>query len=203
MALSYTKLVRFDLLKDLKESLLKQKHSIEDFLRFLDIYQEIINADRFIKELPSFPHSTKNIIRGEMMSAIGSTLAIEGIFLREDEISEALQEPDLEVSIQRNKQEVLNSRNVYNYIRQEVNKCEGDFVYTIDHICKIHELFTEHIDYPGNQPGSFRNCTATFGYPRKPSLCDDYKSIYQAVKYFVEWLQLPFEDLSLWFAQRY
>ena len=65
MTLNYTKLIRFDLLKDLEGISLENKDNIAGFLKFLNIYQEIQNADQFIKDLPSFPYSTKNIIRGD------------------------------------------------------------------------------------------------------------------------------------------
>ena len=187
MVLSYTKLIRFDLLRDV-ESRLKAQGDFNAFLEFLKICQEIDKVDYFIKEMPSFPRSTKNIIRSELVSAIGSTLAIEGISLREDEIKEVLRESGLKGDIQRKEQEVLNSRNVYEYIKREVDNCKGDFVYTIEHICTIHKYFTENVEYIGNYPGKFRNIGATFGDPRKPSLCGSYNDIYKAVKFFTEWL---------------
>ncbi len=188
MALNYTQLIRFDLLKEVEEALAESQENVYALIGFLNIWQDINNADELIKELPSYPHSTKNIIRSELVSAIGSTLAIEGISLKEEEIKEVLQEPDLKDNIQKKRQEVLNSQRVYEYIRQEVDNCEGDFVYTIEHVCTIHKYFTENIGYVGNYPGRFRDSGTTFGDPRKPSLCGSYKDIYQAVKHFTEWL---------------
>jgi cell filamentation protein, protein adenylyltransferase len=193
MALSYQKLIQFDLLEDLEENLFSkaEEDNVHKFIDFFNVFQNIKSIDQFIKEVPSFPRSNKNIVRSELVRSIGSTLAIEGIVLREDEIEETLQESEeseLQSSIERKKREVLNSRDVYEYICETVNRNEGDFVYTIDHICTIHKLFTKGIDYLGNKPGQFRNCGATFGDPRKPSLCDNYDSIYMAVKHFVEWL---------------
>lgn len=188
MALNYTKLIQLDLLNDLDDGLLSNKDSNQRLFDFMAVYQEIKNADQFIKDLPLFPLSTEDIERDELVSAIGSTLAIEGVFLRKEEIAETLQEPDRNERIQRNRQEILNSRNVYDYIRQEVDNHKGSFIFTIEHIYEIHKHFTEGINYSGNYPGRFRNCAVTFGDPRKPGFCDNYDSVYLAMKHFIEWL---------------
>ncbi len=73
--------------------------------------------DRFIRDCPSFPGSNKNIIRDELVSAIGSTLAIEGITLREEEIKESITKQTFKI-LQRKQKEILNSRNVYDYIKK-------------------------------------------------------------------------------------
>lgn len=188
MPLSYKKLIQFDLLNDVESSLGSDQKQLDQLFRFFQVVQEINNADQFIKDLPSFPYSTKNIVRGELISAIGSTLAIEGINLKEDEIDEVLQNPELKDRIQINKQEVLNSQKVYNYIVNEVNNHEGKVVFTEDHICTIHKFFTENIGYFANKPGVYRDTGATFGEPRKKSLCSNYADIYTAMKNFIVWL---------------
>jgi len=186
MALSYTQLIRFDLLSEIESSL--EINGIDMLMKFFALQQEINIVDRLIREMPSFPHSNKQIFRNELVSAIGSTLAIEGISLEREEIDEVLQEPDLKHKIEKKQQEALNSRNVYNYVKKEIDNCEGDFIFTIDHICKIHEYFTDGIEYPGNYPGRFRNTGAIFGDPKKKSLCGNYEDIFVAMKGFVEWL---------------
>ena len=198
MALSYLQLMRFDLLKEV-DSAIHDKGVLDKYLKFSTLCHEINKADQFIKELPAFPFSTKNIIRNELVSAIGSTLAIEGITPGRDEIIDAVEEPPLDEKLEKRKQEIVNSVKVYDYIIEEVDACAGQFVYTVDHICKIHELFTDNIEYFGNYPGRFRDTAATFGEPRKKSLCGNYTDIYQAIKYFVEWLNED-ED-GLWADQ--
>jgi len=189
MALTYTQLIRFDLLNELEKRLFSDQDQLEQFFDFQRIALQIDNADHFIKELPSFPHSNKNIVRDELVSAIGSTLAIEGITVADDEIRETLDaKTTLQDSIQRRKQEVLNSQDVYDYIISEIDGCKGKYVYTPEGINSVHERFTGGIDYLGNSPGRYRNTQAIFGDPSKQSLCGQYTEIYEAMKLFVEWL---------------
>lgn len=189
MALSYTQLIRFDLLSGLEERLLSNAKQVGKFFEFQTIAQKIDVADQFIKELPSFPHSNKNIIRDELVSAIGSTLAIEGIAVDNEKIKETLDGgADLQVEMQRKRQEVVNSRIVYDYIIHDIDGSGGKFAYSLEGINCVHEHFTSGIDYPGNSPGRYRNTGATFGDPRKPSLCRNYTEVYQAMTLFVEWL---------------
>lgn len=195
MGLTYSKLIKFDLIDDI-ETKLDNKEYRDKFLGFFKICQDIMDADRFIRDCPSFPYSTKNIIRDELMSAIGSTLAIEGITVREDEIKETLQQTKLQDNLKRKQQEVLNSRNVYDYIQSEINNCAGKFIYEEEHISRIHKLFTDNIEYIGNQPGRYRNCPASFGEPRKKGLCETYADIYNAMKNFIEWLNRETTGLS-------
>jgi Fic family protein len=194
MSLTYSKLIKFDLVDD-AEAKLDKKEYRDKFMEFFKICGDIIDTDEFIRDCPSFPYSTKNIVRDELMSAIGSTLAIEGITLREDEIKETLQQTRLQDNLKRKQQEVLNSQNVYDYIQNEVNNCEGKFIYKLEHVNQIHKLFTEKIEYIGNRPGQYRNCTALFGEPRKKSLCETYADIYTAMKGFIDWLNRETTEL--------
>jgi Fic family protein len=188
MTLNYQKLIAFDLVNDLEEKLAE---NLDKFLEFFNVYQQIQSVDDFIRGCPSFPDSTKKIVRDELMFAIGSTLAIEGIKLKEEEIRETLQQPEnikLQDKLQRKQQEVLNSEKVYAYVQDVVNKCGGQFVYEEEHIKTIHRLFTENIEYPGNQPGTYRNTAVLFGEPRKYSLCEDWTQVNKAMGNFVKWL---------------
>ena len=189
MSLSYKKLIQFDLLDAVEKNLMDDK---EKFFEFFSTIQGIIAADRFIRDCPSFPGSNKTIIRNELVSAIGSTLAIEGIIIKEDEIKETLQKPSFKDNIKRKQQETLNSQNVYDYIQDTVNafrrENDGKFIYKDEYIINIHRKFTENIDYIGNRPGAYRNTSASFGDPRKISLCRNYSDIYAAMKNYVDWL---------------
>jgi len=179
MSLNYDKLLRFDLLNDADQ---KFNDDREKCLEFLKLCYDIGATDRFIRECPSFPGSTKSIIRDELVSVIGSTLSIEGIVLREEEIKEALQDPSL------GNIHAVNSRKVYDYIHEEIRQSKGNFVYKEEYITKIHELFTAGIDYIGSKPGVYRDINASFGEPRRVSLCHNYADIYQAMKNYIEWL---------------
>ena len=185
MNLDYNKLIQFDLLNDAEAKLMQGR---ENIFELFTVFQNIFNADSFIRNCPSFPGSTKNIERDELVSAIGSTLAIEGITFREEEIKETLDKANLQAKIQRKQQEILNSRDVYDYIKKAVHEQKGEFVYKDEHIINIHRLFTANISYLGNQPGTYRNMNTSFGDPRKRGLCENYTDIYKAMGNFINWL---------------
>jgi Fic family protein len=196
MRLSYNKLIQYDLLDDAEANLTNNQ---EKFFEFFTTFQNVIAADRFIRDCPSFPDSNKTIIRDELVSAIGSTLAIEGIVIKEEEIREAIQKPVLTANLQRKQQEALNSRNVYGYIINTVNTVilerKGEFVYKDDYVRNIHRLFTENINYIGSQPGAYRNTSTSFGDLRKVSLCQNYPDIYKAMNNYINWLNQKKEGI--------
>lgn len=189
MRLSYNKLIRYDLLENVEENFVDNQ---EKLYEFFGIYQNIIVADRFIRDCPSFPDSNKTITRDELISAIGSTLAIEGVMIKEEEIKEAIQKPTLTENLQQRQREALNSKNVYEYIITAVSdfcrEQKGEFIYIDEHVINIHKLFTENINYIGNKPGAYRNTNASFGEPRKISVCQSYPDIYKAMKNYIDWL---------------
>jgi len=189
MALNYGKLLRFDLLDEADNNLV-QSDNKEEFFEFIKLSQGIWNVNQFIIDCPSFPGSTKEIVRDELVSAIGSTLAIEGILLQDNEIKDAIQEQPLapEEVVRRKEQYASNSRDVYDYMQQEVPGANQAFTYTQEHILTIHRLFTKNIESVGNKPGAYRNMQARFGYPPKTSLCENGEQVYQAMKLYVEWL---------------
>ena len=195
MGLSYNKLIQFDLLDDAEAKLTQNR---ENLFGFLSTFQDIAAADKFIRDCPSFPDSTETIVRDELVSAIGSTLAIEGIVIKEEEIKETIQKRNSERHPQQKQQEIhtLNSQDVYNYIQKTVRKNKEKFVYKDEHIIKIHRLFTANIDYLGNKPGRYRNMSAFFGdNPRRKSLCENYEEIYKAMANFINWLNQENEGL--------
>lgn len=153
MRLSYSKLIQYDLLEGIEANLTNNQ---KKFFEFFEIYQNLIAADRFIRDCPSFPDSNETIIRDELVSAIGSTLAVEGVIIKEEEIKEAIQKSTFTDNLQKRQQEVLNSKNVYDYIINTVStfrrEQKGEFVYKDEHILNIHKTFTENINYIGNKP---------------------------------------------------
>ncbi len=195
MGLSYNKLIQFDLLDDAEAKLTQNR---ENLFGSLSTFQDIAAADKFIRDCPSFPDSTETIVRDELVSAIGSTLAIEGIVIKEEEIKETIRKRNSGRHPQQKQQEIhtLNSQDVYNYIQKTVHKNKGKFVYKDEHIIKIHRLFTANINYLGNKPGRYRNISAFFGdNPRRKSLCENYKEIYKAMANFINWLNQENEGL--------
>jgi len=188
MELTYDKLIMFDLAEQLEASLLKNQ-GIDTFMQFQSVSSDIEKIDEFIKESPSFPGSTDKIIRSELVSVVGATLAIEGTQLDENEIEIAFNKADLKQNLQSKEQEAENSRNVYNFIRQLDQDNHGKLVYNEQIIKQIHKYFTENMNYLSNTPGLYRtNFIATFGSPRKESLCRTDSEIGTAMLKFVEWL---------------
>ncbi len=193
MELTLEKLIKFDLLDELEKSLFRDKeHSIDFFATF----REIQIADQFTRDCPSFPGSTAKIIRSEMVSAIGSTLAIEGTKLDADEIEESFRKCERQQVLQRTEQEAENSRKVYEFIRSLAKRPQAEFTYTEQMIKQIHKYFTDGLNYLGNVPGLYRREFVTqFGEPGRPGLCRTGTEVSKAMVNFVDWLNRKDEGL--------
>lgn len=184
MSLTCEELMAFNLMEEVEQSVTN-----EIIKKFFFIVGEIEKIDRFIIELPSFPGSTDKIIRGELVSAIGSTLSIEGTILEKAEIEESFRKADLGESLKRKEQEAENSRKVYAFIREFVDNNNTGFEYSEALIKQLHSYFTADMNYLSNVPGQYRsNFIATFGVPRKDSLCRTQSEIEDAMQRFVLWL---------------
>jgi len=191
MALNLEKLMKYDLIEDVETKMRKQDN-FGSFFDFFDISQQIITNDKFIRECPAFPGSTDKILRSELISSVGATLAIEGTRLTEQEIEESLQKADLNKQLERKDQEANNSTNAYENIRKLVREYrknqEGEFIYSEEHIKNIHRDITDNIDYIGNVPGQYRDINPTFGEPPKKSLCRKKYTVETAMSKLINWL---------------
>lgn len=187
--LSRNKLRQFDLEKDLEEELLKSKENQAKLFELLADIHQIYTVDKFIKDCPSFPGSNKDIIKREIISSIGATLAIEGTILREEEIEESFQKADLQIKLKNKEQESVNTKRAYKYIVDAVKDWEGEFVYSEEHIQTIHYYLTDNVEsISPNVPGQYRDTSARFGEPRRISLYKSRTEIMGAMAKFVEWL---------------
>lgn len=191
MTLNLEKLMKYDLIEDV-ETKMKDQDSFSLFYDFFDISQQIITNDKFIRECPAFPGSTDKILRSELISSIGATLAIEGTRLTEQEIEESLEKADLKKELKKRDQEAQNSRNAYENIRKLVSDYkknhEDKFIYSEEHIKNIHRDITENIDYIGNVPGQYRDINPIFGEPPKKSLCRKKYDVEMAMSKLINWL---------------
>ena len=192
MELDFERLIEFDLIEKFEEELFKGNqivNNIETMNEFITSLHQIRSVDQFIKDSPSFPGSTDKIIRNEMVSAIGATLAIEGTQLGNDEIEESFHKADLNESLERKQQEAENSRRVYQFIIDLVRGTESKFIYSEAIIKQIHKYFTENMNYLGNKPGDYRgDFPATFGVPRREGLCKTRSDVTVAMAQFVKGL---------------
>ena len=190
MALNLTKLTKYDLIEDIETKLKgpNNEKQLKLFFEFFDTYQQIITNDKFIRDCPAYPGSTDKILRSELVSSIGATLAIEGTKLTEEEIEKSLQKADLNKELERKEQEAQNSRNAYDHIIDLVKNSGGKFIYSEEHIKHIHKHITEHIDYVGNVPGQYRDINPIFGEPPKRSFCKTKTDVEVAISKLISWL---------------
>ncbi|MDP2925581.1 MAG: Fic family protein [Nanoarchaeota archaeon] len=196
MELTYDKLIKFDLIENFQEKLMSEKN-FSGFSEFFSIIQEIQSTDQFIKDSPSYPGSTNKIIRGELISAIGATLAIEGSTIQREEIEESFRKADLNEKLERIEQEAENSRKVYQFIIDMCCEKKDNFIYNEQMIKQIHKYFTEDINYLSNRPGDYRDFIVSFGIPRMDGLCRTRTEIEKAMKNFINWLNSDRNEISI------
>lgn len=188
MELTLEKLSEFDLVETIEAAFFKEGKA-DKLVDYFKTVQEIQSIDQFIKDSPSFPGSTDKIIRDELVSAVGATLAIEGTVLGKEEISKSFDKADLNETLRRKEREADNSRRVYKLIIEIVSNNDGEFRYRDSMIKQIHAYFTENMNYLGNRPGDYRgDFRATFGVPRREGLCKTRSEIVTAMTNFVHWL---------------
>lgn len=193
MELTLDKLLQFDLVGDAENALFDGRASskLQDFMR---LQGDILNTNRFICDCPSYPGSTDKIIRDEMVSAIGSTLAIEGRVLDPRETEESFSKAGRDEVLSRGELEAENSRKVYAFVVELVKSGGSQFKYEETQIKHIHKLFTDGLNYLGNAPGNYRGeIETTFGNPRRPGLCRNNSEVADAMTEFVCWLNRPGE----------
>ena len=197
MLLDLKKLGKFDLEKDLENALLSGDEKPTRLLGFLNTISEIQAVEQFIRDLPSYPGSTENIMKDELRSimkdelrsAVGATLAIEGTILRDEEIEESFQKADLQKKLEKRQQEAQNTRRAYQYIIEAVDAGGDRFTCSEAHIKKIHQYLTWDIQYVSpNVPGQYRDLPAKFGEPKKISFCKSRVDIETVMAKFITWL---------------
>ncbi|MHC4436825.1 MAG: Fic family protein [Planctomycetota bacterium] len=189
MGMNLEILNKFDLEKKLEKDIFNDETRRDRLTVFLNTLLEIRVEDRFIRDCPSFPESTKDIFEKELVSAVGATLAIEGTNLGEEEILESFQKADLKQALKQKDQEASNTRDAYTHIIDIVKNRQGNFVYKENDIKDIHEHLTTNIDCVSpNVPGQYRDMRASFGNPRKYSFCRTEDDIEMTMSNFVNWL---------------
>ena len=160
------------------------KFDSHDCLEMFQLRNKIAGLHSLIVEMPAFPNVPDRILRNELIRAVGSTTAIEGNTLSNEEISDAFAKADKNFTLQKLEQEVQNSREVYIFIinnRDQIDKL------TLPLLRQIHNITTKNLPYISNKPGQLRNDQVKFGVPELPSLFPDQASVENAVNKFIEW----------------
>lgn len=189
MALNLEKLNKFDLAKNLEKEIFNDETKHDHLTTFLKTIFELQVEDRFIRDCPAFPQSTQDIFNKELASAVGATLAIEGINLSEEEIEESFQKADLQKKLEEKEQEASNTRDAYKHIIDMVKNQRNGFVYKEDDIKDIHAHLTINIECVSpNVPGQYRDLKASFGNPRKFSFCETKSDIEMTMANLINWL---------------
>lgn len=196
MRLTFERLVKFDLAKRLEADIFRGDNP-KRLCHFLQIVHKLQTADQFIRDCPSYPGSTDKIIRSEMISAIGSTLAIEGGNLAAEEIEESLQKAERHQQLLRSEREAENSRKVYEGIADAARKVDVQFEYREQVIRQIHTWFTDGLNYQGNAPGKYREFEIKFGDPPRAGLCKTEAQVKGAMRNLIEWLNCGDEGLLI------
>lgn len=176
MTLTADRLLQFDLFS----------FKTDGLLEMFQLSNRIAALHSIITEMPAFPKVPDIILRDELMRAVGSTTAIEGNTLTEDEIRAAFAKADKKFVLQKLEQEVQNSREAYEFIKKcvfENNIAE----LSVPIIRQIHNITTKNLPYISNKPGQLRNDQVKFGVPILPSLFPDQLSVEKALNSFIKW----------------
>ena len=158
----------------------------EDINEIIGLQLRITTLYSTIIEMPSFPKVPDSILRYELDRAVGSTTAIEGNTLTQEEIKAAFDKADKKFVLQTREQEVQNSREVYEFIVNEIYKKDIKEL-SLPLLRQIHKITTNDLPYISNKPGLLRNGQVEFGFPKLPSLFPDQLSVETAVSRFLGW----------------
>ncbi len=184
MSLTPREFLRFDLYKS----------DTEETMELLLLSMKVSSLNSYIVEIPSYPKLPRSILKNELLRAIGSTTAIEGNTLTEEEIQEAFEKADANTKLVRLEQEVQNSREAYLFIRDLV--AQGEHVpMSVELIRQVHKITTKGIDHIANVPGKLRTGQVEFGHPPQPSLFPTEADVMEALQRFVSWCDTSDADL--------
>ncbi|MBU8934342.1 MAG: Fic family protein [candidate division Zixibacteria bacterium] len=177
MPLSKDKILQFDLLDDV------------DLDRAIELFRPINRISgllTLVTEMPSSPRVPAVIFRNELKRAVGSTTAIEGNTLTENEIAAAFEKSDKGQTLNRLEQENQNIRNVYEFLVDQTS-ADGPTEMSVGFLRQMHTFITRDLPDPSNKPGQLRTGQVHFGVPLLPSLFPDQAGVETAVDGFVKW----------------
>ena len=180
MVLDQEKLLKFDLLAQTDLAALAKTYGIYKQINEIKVLHSLI------VEMPSFPRVPDIVLRNEKIRAVGSTTAIEGNTLTQEQIQKAFDKADKSYALNRLEQEVQNSREVFDFLVNDIYiKDMSDL--SLELLRQIHKITTKEIPHPSNRPGLIRTGQVSFGEPSLPSLFPDQASVEKAVNKFILW----------------
>ena len=159
-------------------------HKSGDILRCL---AEIKVLASVIRGIPLPPYVQARMDSLNIVRAVRGTTGIEGTEASEEEVAMIIQSPPgkrvLPISRARDEQEVLNARELMDYITQIVRDDPRSMI-TEQMICDFHYRLTKDIDYESNIPGKYRRNAVQAGDYRPPPTGEEVERL---TREFVEW----------------
>lgn len=142
---------------------------------------------RVIRGIPIPPRVQQRLDRLNILRAVRGTTGIEGTELSEEEVDLVVESPPgaapLGPGREREEQEVRNAETLMQYVGQYVQHNPTAPV-TESLIMEFHRILTEGINYPHNEPGSYRNHSVIVGSYRPPPTGEEVRRL---MSEFVRW----------------
>lgn len=141
-----------------------------------------------IRNIPIPPSVQNRLDRLNILRAVQGTTGIEGTELTEEELGRILgtdsEAPALERGREREEREARNAEALMRYVAEFVSH-NPEAPVSEPLILKFHEILTEGIDYPHNEPGRYRNHPVNVGFYRPPADGDEVRRLMSEM---VRWL---------------
>jgi Fic family protein len=141
-----------------------------------------------IRGIPLPPGVQKYIDSLNIMRAVRGTTGIEGTELSETEVEQIISaSPEGHVlprARQRAEQETKNANNVMIFVANTLER-DPNYPVTEDLIRTLHQLTTQGIDYPANDPGVYRSHSVHAGTYVPPRTGDEVRCL---MAQFIHWL---------------
>jgi Fic family protein len=141
-----------------------------------------------IRGIPLPPGVQKYIDSLNIMRAVRGTTGIEGTELSETEVEQIISaSPEghvLPQARQRAEQETKNANNVMIFVANTLER-DPNYPVTEDLIRTLHQLTTQGIDYPANDPGVYRSHSVHAGTYIPPRTGDEVRCL---MAQFIHWL---------------
>lgn len=167
------------------------RHIAVDDVELVRLTAEAEAVAKFIRGVPLPPAVQERIDRLNIMRAVRGTTGIEGSDLDEAEVQRVLEAPpDMQVlpaSRAREEQETRNAEAVMRFVARTLGE-EPARPLTEELICELHRLTTQGIDYPHNEPGTYRSHAVNVGSYIPPR---EAATVRRLMVTLIDWLNSP------------